>query len=126
MNVLTAALAEPMLILERVGCDLEGAPRRSCQLEMEVIMPYKLDRKYVEDHLGAHNYESFGRSIVAAVLEEALEQMSDQDSGFEGEFKFEVETTLEATPSGCTWVIMIVNGRRVRIHQPPITSFPLP
>ena len=82
-----------------------------------------LDRKYVEDHLGAHNYESFGRSIVAAVLEEALEQMSDQDGGLDGGFKMDVETTLEATSSGCTWLIMIVNGRRVRIHQPPITSF---
>lgn len=89
-------------------------------------MPEKLDRKYVEDHLGAHTYESFGRSIVAAVLEEALEKMSDQDGGFEEEFKVEVETTLKATSSGCTWLIMIVNGRRVRIHQPPITSFPLP
>jgi hypothetical protein len=90
------------------------------------IMPDKLDRKYVEEHIGVHNYESFGRSIVAAVLEEALDRMSDQESGFEGRFKFDAEMTLEATPSGCTWLIMIVNGRRVRIHQPPITSFPLP
>ncbi len=86
----------------------------------EVLMPNELDRQYVEDHLGAHNYESFGRSIVAAVLEEALEQKS-QDGG--RGLKFNVETTLEATSSGCTWLIMIVNGRRIRIHQPPITSY---
>ncbi|QOF72656.1 hypothetical protein IG197_06185 [Aminobacter sp. SR38] len=83
-------------------------------------MPNTLDRQYVEDHLGAHNYESFGRSIVAAVLEEALEQRS-RDGG--GDLKFKLETKLEATSSGCTWLIMIVNGRRIRIHQPPITSF---
>jgi hypothetical protein len=90
---------------------------------VEVQMSQTLDRKYVEDHLGTHNYESFGRSIVAAVLEEALQQMSDQDGGFEEEFKVDVETTLRATSSGCTWLIMIVNGRRIRIHQPPITTF---
>ena len=89
-------------------------------------MTEKLSRKYVEEHLGTHNYESFGRSIVAAVLEEALDRMSDDEGGFDDEFKVDVETTLRATPSGCTWLIMIVNGRRVRIHQPPITSFPLP
>ena len=85
-------------------------------------MSQAMDRKYVEDHLGTHTYESFGRSIVAAVLEEALDQ-SDQDGGFNEEFKVDVETTLRATPSGCTWLIMIVNGRRIRIHQPPITTF---
>lgn len=82
-----------------------------------------LDREYVEGHLGAHTYESFGRSIVAAVLEEALEHLSGQDGGLEGGFKANIETVLEATPSGCTWLIMIVNGKRIRIHQPPITSY---
>lgn len=82
-----------------------------------------LNRQYVEEHLGAHNYESFGRSIVAAVMEEALEQMADKDAAFDGGFRMDVETVLEATGSGCTWLVMIVNGKRVRIHQPPITSY---
>lgn len=85
-------------------------------------MPSNIDRQYVEDHLGAHSYESFGRSIVAAILEDALEQKS-KDGG--GDLKFKVETKLEATSSGCTWLIMIVNGRRIRIHQPPIGTFPI-
>jgi hypothetical protein len=86
---------------------------------------FGLDRKYVEDHLGAHNYESFGRSIVAAGLEDALMQVSDQGE-FGEEVDVDVKMKLKATPSGCTWLIMIVNGRRIRIHQPPISTFPLP
>ena len=84
-------------------------------------MAQKLDRHYIENHLGAHDYESFGRSVVAAILEEALERASDE--GEVEEMDIDVRTTLRATPSGCTWLIMIVNGRRIRIHQPPITTF---
>ncbi|WP_248579536.1 hypothetical protein [Nocardioides sp. InS609-2] len=84
-------------------------------------MEQKLDKQYVENHLGAHDYESFGRSVVAEILEEALERTSDQGE-FE-EMDIDIKTTLRATSSGCIWLIMIVNGRRVRFHQPPIMSF---
>lgn len=91
--------------------------------EVGDTMAGTLNRQYVEEHLGAHNYESFGRSIVAAVMEEALDQMSEEGAAFDGGFRLDVETVLEATGSGCTWLVMIVNGRRVRIHQPPIMSY---
>lgn len=87
-------------------------------------MPEMMNRKYIENHLGVHNYESFGRAIVATVLEEALNQMADQDGGFEGELKMELESSVEATGTGCIWTTMIVNGRRIRIHTTPITPTP--
>jgi hypothetical protein len=92
----------------------------------EALMPNKLDKQYIENHMGVHNYESFGRSIVATVMEEALEKKRNeksQDGG--GGMSFNAEITLEATSSGCTWLTMYVNGRPVRIHQPPITSYPM-
>lgn len=59
-----------------------------------------LNRQYVAEHLGAHNHESFGRSIVAAVMEEALEQMSDKDAAIDGRFRMDVETVLERVAKG--------------------------
>ncbi|GAA1875514.1 hypothetical protein GCM10009836_66040 [Pseudonocardia ailaonensis] len=84
-------------------------------------MSDKLDEQYILEHLGVHNYESFGRSIVATVLEEALAQRRHDD---QAELTFEVTANLAKTPSGCTWLTMIVNGKSVRIHQPPITNWP--
>lgn len=84
-------------------------------------MAAKLDRQYLEDHLGVHTYESFGRAIVAAVLEETLDRMAAQDDeGFGGENKFMLETGVESNAAGCIWTYIIVNGRRIRIHTTPI------
>jgi hypothetical protein len=74
-----------------------------------------LDREYIENHLTVHNYESFGRSIIALILEEVLEQVGDERKE---EVEIQLKTTVKPSPRGCIWLTMYVNGKPVRIHQP--------
>lgn len=76
-----------------------------------------LDREYIENHLDIHNYESFGRSIIAGILEEALERVGDERKE---EVELQLRATIRATRSDCIQLIMYVNGKPYPIHQPKI------
>lgn len=80
-------------------------------------MKNMLTQDFIQSHLASvHNYDSFGRSLIAQILEESSKQVAEKSKE---EVQLTIDISVKATEKDCIEFCCSLTGYWICLHLPP-------